>query len=101
VPERLNVHLNDSYVFPGLRRAAFGDVPYDGAVEGYKATNPWCSFNIDHQALVQDRVDNISEAAGRGAVKVSVGRVGCDGHEINSRERVDGSLASQAASSRF
>src|SRR5215217_125087 len=38
--------------------------------------------NVDHQALVQDRVEDVSEAAGRGAVKIAVARLGCDGHEI-------------------
>ena len=29
---------------------------------------------IDHQALIQDGVDDVGEAAGRGAVEVAVGR---------------------------
>jgi hypothetical protein len=40
-------------------------------------------------------VDDVSEAAGRGAVEVSVGRVGCNGHE-STAELVDGPLAAQA-----
>jgi hypothetical protein len=42
--------------------------------------------DVDDQALVQDRVEDISEAAGRGAVKIAVARLGCDGYEINLRE---------------
>src|SRR5215203_648564 len=43
------------------------------------------NVNIDHQAFVQDRVEDIGEAAGRRAVKITIARLGCDGHEINSR----------------
>jgi hypothetical protein len=52
--------------------------------------------DIDYEALVQDGVDDVSEAAGRGALAISVGRAGRDGYESTPREFVDGSLASQA-----
>jgi hypothetical protein len=37
--------------------------------------------DIDYEALVQDGVDDVSEAAGRGAVKIAVARLGRDGDE--------------------
>ena len=40
-------------------------------------------IDVDHQALVQDGVDDIGETAWCGAIKVSVaGSALCDGHEI-------------------
>ena len=38
-------------------------------------------MNIDYEALVQDGVDDVSEAAGRAAVEVTVAKVGYGGHE--------------------
>jgi hypothetical protein len=43
--------------------------------------------DIDYEDLVQDGVDDISEAAGRGAVEIPVGRAGRDGHESIPRVR--------------
>jgi hypothetical protein len=84
----------------GLGEAQVGvDTGNDNAgVDGeqFDAHKGDANIDIDHQTLVQDRVDDISEAARRRAVEIAVGRVGCDGHGINSRERVDGSLAAQA-----
>jgi hypothetical protein len=57
------------------------------------------NVDIDYQALVQDGVEDVSEAAGSGAVKIAVARLGRDGHEINSLQLVDWALAPQAASS--
>ena len=51
------------------------------------------NVNIDDQALVQDRVDDISETARRGAVEVSVGRVGCDSLPRRVRRPVDAGRA--------
>ena len=51
----------------------------------------------DKTETVTESDDDVSEAAGCGAFEVAVGRVGYGGHETNSREFVDGSLASWPA----
>ena len=56
--------------------------------------------DVDHQAFVQDGVDDIRQAAGRRAIKISVARSTlCNSHQNQALVRpVDGALASQLAS---
>jgi hypothetical protein len=65
---------------------------HDACIHGEQldAHKGHANLDIDDQALVQDRVDDISEAAGRGAVKIAVVRLGYGGQGSNSRESLTG-----------
>ena len=70
---------------------------YREQLDAYKGDT---NVDIDHQALVEDGVDDIGEAARRWAIKVSVaGSTLCNGHEFKlSSGPWDWALGSQLGS---